>query len=125
SGDASSSEAEMDPVMDTVTDTGAVADSMAGATLPPPEPTHVARRRARSRAAASQRSPADLDAPVTVIKGVGGATAEQLAKLGLETVHDLIWHLPSRHEDYSRLRTIAQLEPGEQATVIANLWEVR
>lgn len=103
-------------------ESGAVADS-AVATLPPPEPTHVARKRVRSRT--SQRSQVELDVPVTAISGIGSATAEQLAKLGLETVRDLIWHLPARHDDYSRLRTIAQLQPGEQATVIANLWEVR
>lgn len=98
-------------------------DASMVATLPPPEPTHVARKRARSRTA--QQDKADLDAPVTAINGVGSATAEQLARLGLETVRDLIWHLPARHDDYSQMRTIAQLQPGEQATVIANLWEVR
>ena len=38
---------------------------------------------------------------------------------------DLIWHLPARYDDYSLMRTIDKLEPGEQVTVIANLWEVR
>ena len=33
--------------------------------------------------------------------------------------------MPHRHDDYSQQRTIAQLRPGEQATVVANLWEVR
>ena len=55
---------------------------------------------------------------------MGKVTAEQLTRLGIETVEDLLWHLPSRYEDYSKLRTIAELQPGEQATVIANLWEV-
>jgi ATP-dependent DNA helicase RecG len=91
------------------------------ATLPPPEPTHVARERAKRR----QGPPRDLAAPVTVLSGVGTTTAEQLARLGINQVQDLLWHLPARHEDYSQLRTIAQLRRGEHVTVIANLWEIR
>src|SRR5690606_28819667 len=53
------------------------------------------------------------------------ATAELLARLGIERIVDLLWHLPSRHDDFSQLRTIAQMRPGEQVTVIANVWEVR
>lgn len=93
--------------------------------LPPPEPTHVARERVRRQQAASRRNPEDLLASVTVLSGVGSSTADMLARLGIQRVVDLIWHLPSRHDDFSQQRTIAQLRPGEQVTVIANLWEVR
>jgi ATP-dependent DNA helicase RecG len=48
-----------------------------------------------------------------------------LARLAIHRVIDLIWHLPHRHDDFSQQRTIAQLRPGEQVTVVANLWEVR
>ncbi|MGL4650371.1 MAG: DEAD/DEAH box helicase, partial [Caldilineaceae bacterium] len=37
----------------------------------------------------------------------------------------LLWHFPARHEDYSQMRNIADLVVGEQATVVANLWEVQ
>ncbi len=110
----------------------AVVEAAAGPTpvaaveeLPPPEPTHVARERARSRQAGRGRSAPDLDAPVTVLSGVGSAAAELLERLGITRIAELIWYLPSRHDDFSRQRTIAQLQPGEQATVIANLWEIR
>lgn len=93
--------------------------------FPPPEPTHVARERIRRQQAASHRNPDDLVAPVTILSGVGASTAELLAKLEIHRVIDLIWHLPNRHDDYSQQRTIAQLRPGDQATVIANVWEVR
>ena len=62
---------------------------------------------------------------MTVLPGVGQATAQQLARLGIERVIDLLWHLPNRYDDYSQMRTISQLAPGEQVTIIANLWEVR
>ncbi|MBW7883026.1 MAG: ATP-dependent DNA helicase RecG [Caldilineaceae bacterium] len=94
------------------------------ASVPPPEPTHVAQERVRKQQAAARRSPADLQAEVTILPGVGDATAEQLARLGINQVIDLLWHLPFRYDDYSQMRTIDKLQPGEQATVIANLWDV-
>lgn len=93
--------------------------------LPPPEPTHVARERIRRQQTVSHRSVEDLLAPVTTLAGVGTVTAETLRKIGLERVVDLLWHLPNRHDDYSQQRTIAQMRPGDQVTLIANLWEVR
>jgi ATP-dependent DNA helicase RecG len=93
--------------------------------LPPPEPTHVARERIRRQQIASRRTPEDLFANVTVLPGVGASTAELLARLGIQRIVDLIWHLPNRHDDFSQQRTIAQMRPGEQVTVIANVWEVR
>jgi ATP-dependent DNA helicase RecG len=100
-------------------------------TISPPEATNVARARVRKQKQSKQkqerinRSPHDLQASPTILTGVGEATAEQLARLGINRVVDLLWHLPARHEDYSALRTIDKLEPGEQVTIIANIWEVR
>ncbi len=101
------------------------------ASVGPPDATNVARARVRKQSQSQQkqsrtnRAPHDLQASPTILSGVGEATAEQLARLGINQVVDLLWHLPARHEDYSTLRTIDKLEPGEQVTVIANLWEVR
>ncbi|MCB0024307.1 MAG: ATP-dependent DNA helicase RecG, partial [Caldilinea sp.] len=44
---------------------------------------------------------------------------------GIEKVEDLLWHLPARYDDFSQMRTIDSLRPGEQVTIIANLWDVR
>jgi ATP-dependent DNA helicase RecG len=93
--------------------------------FPPPEPTYVARERARRQQPRIERQPKELQSPPTILYGVGPSIAEQLARLGIQRVIDLLWHLPTRHEDYSKLRTISELQPGEQVTVIANLWEVR
>ncbi len=69
--------------------------------------------------------PGILRESVTTISGIGAKKAERLARLGIETISDLLWHIPHRYDDFSRLRTIAELEPGEQATVVANLWQVK
>lgn len=64
-----------------------------------------------------------LDAPVQEISGVGDSRASDLIKLGIETIHDLLRHYPSRYEDYSQLKTINQLEYGERVSLLANVWE--
>ncbi|MBX2997591.1 MAG: ATP-dependent DNA helicase RecG [Caldilineaceae bacterium] len=89
-------------------------------TLPPPGPTPPVHRQRRQ----STPSADILTASVEKISGIGPTTAQLLTKLGIETVEDLIWHLPSRHDDYSEVRTIADMLPGEQLSVVANLWKV-
>jgi len=59
----------------------------------------------------------DLAAPVQYAKGVGPRRAEQLHALGVETVEDLLLHLPLRYEDRSRLARVGELQPGQRASV--------
>lgn len=56
-----------------------------------------------------------LEQPVTTLPGVGPERARQLARLEINSVLDLLLHRPSRYEDRSRLRSIAELELGEPA----------
>ncbi|TPE53445.1 ATP-dependent DNA helicase RecG [Maribrevibacterium harenarium] len=51
------------------------------------------------------------------LKGVGQAMAEKLAKLNLHTVHDLLFHLPIRYQDRTRVVPIGQLRFGDEAVV--------
>ncbi|WP_028112581.1 ATP-dependent DNA helicase RecG [Ferrimonas kyonanensis] len=55
--------------------------------------------------------------PVTSLKGVGSKVAEKLAKIGVDSVQDLLFHLPLRYEDRTRIWTIASLMPGIHGTV--------
>jgi len=61
------------------------------------------------------------DTPLTYLKGVGPSRAAMPAAKGIETVEDLINYFPFRYEDRSNLKPIAQLAPGEMATVIAEV----
>jgi ATP-dependent DNA helicase RecG len=63
----------------------------------------------------------DLTTPLTYVKGVGPARAAMLEAKGLATVEDLLAYVPFRYEDRSNVKTIAQLAPGEMATVIAEV----
>ncbi|MEP7096229.1 MAG: ATP-dependent DNA helicase RecG [Dokdonella sp.] len=56
-------------------------------------------------------------APVTAIAGVGPALAQLLARLGLERVQDLWFHLPLRYEDRTRITPIRDLVIGASAQV--------
>lgn len=49
------------------------------------------------------------DTPVTTLKGVGAKVAEKLEKLGLRNLQDVIFHLPNRYEDRTRIYPIADL----------------
>jgi ATP-dependent DNA helicase RecG len=66
---------------------------------------------------------ADLDSPVTVLHGVGPKRAERLARLGLHTIRDMLYFLPRRYNDYSRLKPINRLQYGEEVTIIARVRE--
>ncbi|MDO8602037.1 MAG: ATP-dependent DNA helicase RecG [bacterium] len=58
-----------------------------------------------------------LETKLSQIQGVLPKFLAKLQKLGLETVRDLLWHFPTRYEDYSRVSKIADLKPGEQVTI--------
>ena len=55
--------------------------------------------------------------PVTALKGVGAALAEKLAKVGLESLQDVLFHLPLRYQDRTRITPIGALRPGQDAVV--------
>ncbi len=54
---------------------------------------------------------------LTSLSGVGAKVAEKLAKIGLVSVQDLLFHLPLRYEDRSRIYPIIKLHPGIWAAV--------
>ena len=62
-----------------------------------------------------------LSAPVDTVNGVGPKMAEALGKLGLNTINDLLFYLPRRYDDYTRLRYISKLTPQETVTVIGTV----
>jgi ATP-dependent DNA helicase RecG len=63
----------------------------------------------------------ELHTPVQYVKGIGPRLAEILAGKGISTVEDLLYYLPFRYEDRIDPRRIAELRPGEMATIIAEV----
>jgi ATP-dependent DNA helicase RecG len=65
--------------------------------------------------------PAHLDLPVSALRGVGRATERRLRGLGINTIGDLLLHLPFRHEPPSRLVEVAGLSFGAEMTLRARV----
>ncbi len=63
----------------------------------------------------------ELSTGVQLIKGVGPRNAEALKKRGVETVEDLLYHLPFRYEDRLHPKLFGELKAGEVATVIGEV----
>lgn len=59
--------------------------------------------------------------PITELKGVGPKMAERLLKLGILTVQDMLFHLPLRYEDRTRLYAINELPLHSHVSVEATI----
>jgi ATP-dependent DNA helicase RecG len=55
------------------------------------------------------------------VRGVGPRFAEKFRKFGIQTVEDLLYHLPFRYEDRRSLSTIRELRVGDVASVIGEI----
>lgn len=101
------------------------------------EPNKAPAEKAKTAAPPKQKAPPparksspnsdikSLDAPVTVVKGMGPALAAKFNKMGVKTVRDLLYYFPHRHLDYSRLKKISELNEGEEQTIVANVWQAQ
>jgi ATP-dependent DNA helicase RecG len=100
-----------------------------------PKPPHSRPRTPRPRPETPSRSavvpgaqhsqtPAALDAPLTVLQGVGTQHASTMETLGMRTLGDMLYYFPFRDEDYSQLKPIKSLWYGEQVTVIGTIQSV-
>ena len=84
--------------------------------------TAVALRRVALR---SLPRPSRLEAPITSLKGAGPKLAEAAAEIGIETIGDLLWHVPHGHRDRAGVREVAELRIGEEATVMVSVRSAR
>ena len=58
-----------------------------------------------------------LQDPVTALSGVGEKLAEKLGKLGIRQVQDLLFHLPLRYQDRTRLMPLGSLRLQQESLV--------
>ncbi|MEZ9514928.1 ATP-dependent DNA helicase RecG [Vibrio splendidus] len=62
--------------------------------------------------------------PLNSLSGVGAKVAEKLEKVGLNNVQDLLFHLPLRYEDRTRIYPIVKLHAGLWAAVQGKVMHV-
>lgn len=71
--------------------------------------------------AASAPANSALSAPITSLRGVGPALAGKLARLGLGCVEDLLFALPLRFEDRTKIAAIGAIAAGTKAQVCGEI----
>lgn len=94
-------------------------------------------RKSQVRAPKPRRAPrksVDIDAAREVmghlndrvqnLKGVGDKRAEQLARLGIATLGDLLFFMPRRYDDYTRLLPLSHLKPYQQTAAIGTIQRI-
>ncbi len=72
-----------------------------------------------SVAPSSTASP--LDASVQTLHGVGPRITERLARLGIHSVYGLLFHLPARYQDRTRVQALASLQTGTEVLIEATI----
>ena len=81
--------------------------------------TTIPDRTPRSRAKAE-----DVDS-IALLKIAGGVGRHvtRLQRLGIRKIGDAIYHFPHRHNDFSRISKVRELEHGKEQTIVATVWE--
>ena len=59
--------------------------------------------------------------PLNTLKGVGPSLVTKLEKIGLLSVQDILFHLPLRYEDKTRVTTVRDLLPGTSTNIIGEI----
>ncbi|MBI3305089.1 ATP-dependent DNA helicase RecG [Candidatus Parcubacteria bacterium] len=67
----------------------------------------------------------NLASPVVKLPRVRPMVAKRLKNLGIETVRDLLLHLPRRYEDFSNVTAIRDLKAGETASIKGEVASVK
>jgi len=76
---------------------------------------------AGTTAGVSESATDPLGQAVAALPGVGSGRASRLAKLGIRTVADLLWHGPRRYEDRNQPHEAKALARGDTGTVAGTI----
>ncbi len=63
----------------------------------------------------------ELHTPIQYVKGIGPRVSAILNEKGIYSVEDLLYYLPFRYEDRANPQSIAELKPGQMASIIAEV----
>ncbi len=97
-------------------------------------PIHSSESAVKNLAPKRQTAPRKPPAPprplrmsddVTLMKGIWRKLLPRLHKLDVNTVGDLVHLFPGRYNDFTSVRTVSQLAPGDDQTAILTVWEAR
>jgi ATP-dependent DNA helicase RecG len=83
------------------------------------------RERLRAAPLRTRPRPSRLGAGIATLRGAGPRLAEAAAELGVDSLGDLLWHVPHAYRDRTTLSEIAELRLGQEATVIGEVRTAR
>jgi ATP-dependent DNA helicase RecG len=89
------------------------------------ETSRPAKSRARPEQGRREHTGLGLDSPVTVLPRISDGYAKRLTRLGITTIRDLLYLFPRRYDDYRSMKTINQLQYGEEVTIIGAIWDTQ
>ncbi len=89
-----------------------------------PKQRQAPQRFESATSAKHSQTPAALGAELTVLQGVGPKNAESLAKLGMQTLGDMLYNFPRRYEDYTLLKPIQSLMYNDVVTVLGTIQSI-
>ncbi len=69
--------------------------------------------------------PSRLGAAVSTLKGAGPKLSAAAAEIGIETLGDLLWHIPHGHRQRAGVSEVCDLRLGEDATVMVRVRDAR
>jgi ATP-dependent DNA helicase RecG len=90
----------------------------------PPRETQQPRRITPGSRLPDSATPVTLNAPLTVISGIGEETARKLRNLNLYTLKDLLYNFPRDYHDFSQAKTINRIMYGDTLTVIGTIQSI-
>lgn len=67
----------------------------------------------------------DLKSPVSEIPFVGPYYVFKLKKIGVETIEDLLYHVPTRYENFSLQTEILSTQSGEKVTIKGQVTDIK
>ena len=70
-------------------------------------------------------TPLVFTSPITDMPRISDTHAKHLARLGIHTVEDLLYHFPSRYDDFSKIYKIAAIERDMQVTLAGTVSKLR
>src|SRR5918996_1128381 len=83
------------------------------------------RERIRAAPLRTRPRPSRLGAGIATLRGAGPRLAEAASELGVDSLGDLLWHVPHGYRDRTTLSEIAELRLGQEATVIGEVRSAR
>lgn len=63
--------------------------------------------------------------PIIELKGVGKAQSQKFNKLGIETIQDLLFHIPFKYRDTSEILSIKDFKSIQEGTFLGQIVEVK